>query len=107
MPDLCDHLVEGGRHELVHLGGVVAFDEVGLVTIALEEFLQFAMADAGQDGGAGDLVAVEVQDGQDGAVAGGVQELIGVPTGGRDPVSASPSPTTQEAIKSGLSKTAP
>ena len=49
--------------------GLVAFDEVGLVAVAAEERFQFLVADARQDGRTGDLVAVEVQDRQHGAVA--------------------------------------
>ena len=37
---------------------------------------------AREDGGVRDLVAVEVKDGQDGAVADGVEEFVGVPGGG-------------------------
>ena len=85
LPDLRDHLVEGGRHELVHLGGLVAFDEVGLVAVAAEQLFQFGVADAGEHGRAGDLVAVQVQDGEHGAVVHGVEELVRMPTGGHRP----------------------
>ena len=37
------------------------------------------MTDPGQDGGIGDLVAVEVQDRQNRAVGGRIQELVRVP----------------------------
>ena len=40
------------------------------------------MRDAREDGGVRDLVAVEVKDGKDGAVANGVEEFVGVPGGG-------------------------
>ena len=40
------------------------------------------MGDAGENRWVGDLVAVEVQDGQDRAVGGGVEEFVGVPGGG-------------------------
>ncbi len=43
------------------------------------------MADPGQDGRVGDLVAVQVQDRQHDAVAHRVQELVGVPAGGQRP----------------------
>ena len=66
--DPLDHLVEGGGHQLVHLGGVVARDPVHLVAVAFQQRGQLVVADPGQDGGVGDLVAVQVQDGQDGAV---------------------------------------
>ena len=55
----------------------------GSVAVAAEEVEQVGFGDAGQDGGVGDLVAVEVQDGQDRAVAGRIEELVGVPAGGQ------------------------
>ena len=36
-----------------------------------------------KDGGVGDLVAIQVQDGQNSAVTHGVQELVGLPAGGQ------------------------
>ena len=41
------------------------------------------MGHAAENRGVGDLVAVQVQDGQHGAVALGVQELVGLPAGGQ------------------------
>ena len=80
--DLGDHRVERGGHELVHLHRVVALDEIRRVTVAAEERFQFVMRNARQHGGAGDLVAVQVQDGQHGAVVDRIEELVRVPTGG-------------------------
>ena len=65
--------------------GLVALDEVGLVAVTAEQLFQFVVADAGQHGRVGDLVAVEVQDGQHGAVVDGIEELVRVPTGGQRP----------------------
>src|SRR5580692_1386488 len=66
----------------MHLVGVFPFDEVRRVAIAAEERVELLVRDAREDGGVGDLVAVEVKDGEDGAVADGVKELVGVPGGG-------------------------
>ena len=68
--DFVEDGIERGGHELVHFGGVVALDEIGLVAVTAEQGVQFLVADAREDGGVGDLVAVEVQDGQDRAVVG-------------------------------------
>ena len=63
----------------MHGHGVVALDEIGLPATALEEGLDLLVGDAGEDGRVADLVAVEVQNRQDGAVRHGVNELVGVP----------------------------
>ena len=80
--DLLDALVHDIGHLAVHLGGVAALDEVGLPAAAAEEALQLLMADAGEDGRVGYLVAVEVQNGQNRAVGLGVDELVELPAGG-------------------------
>src|SRR5690606_5517676 len=51
--------------------------------VAPEQAVQLVVADAGEDGGVVDLVAVEVKDWQHGAVPGGIEELVGVPGGGQ------------------------
>jgi hypothetical protein len=43
------------------------------------------VADAREDGRIGDLVAVEVEDRQHGAVADRIDELVGMPGGGERP----------------------
>ena len=78
-PDLADDGVERAGHEPVHRGRVVPLDEVGRVAVAAEELVQLLVADPRQDGGVGDLVAVEVQDRQHRAVGHRVEELVGVP----------------------------
>jgi len=105
--DGADAQVQGRRHGLVHGLGVRTFDEIGGVAVAIEQVFQLLVADARQQGGVVDLVAVEVEDGQHRAVADGVEELADVPGGGQGPVSASPSPTTAATIRSGLSEAAP
>ena len=63
-------------------GGSSPFHEVRRVAVAAEQRLQLLVADAGEDGRVGDLVAVQVQDRQHGPVAHRVQELVGMPGGG-------------------------
>ena len=81
--DFLDDGVHGLGHELVHGHGVVALDEVRLPAAALEEALDLLVGDTGEDGGVADLVAVQVQDGQHGAIGDGVEELVGLPRGGQ------------------------
>ena len=81
--DLPHGPVQGRGHGLVHGGGVIPLDEAGLPAAAPEEALQLAVGDAGEDGGVVDLKAVEVEDGQHGAVADGVEELVGLPGRGQ------------------------
>ena len=59
--------------------GLIAFDEMRRVAVAAQQVIEFLVADAGEHGGIGDLVAVEMQDRQDGAVAHRIQELVRVP----------------------------
>ena len=55
--------------------------EVRLVAHALKELGELLVGHAGEDGGVGDLVAVEVQDRQDDTVGCRVHELVGLPRG--------------------------
>ena len=77
--DLLDDRVEHLRHPLVHRLGLVAVDPVHGVAIALEQRVELVVADPGEDGRVRDLVAVQVEDRQDCAVRGGVEELVRVP----------------------------
>ena len=74
--------IERGSHELVHLNRVVALDEMRRVTVASEERFQFVLRNARQHGGAGDLVAVQVQNGQHGAVVDRIEKFVRVPARG-------------------------
>ena len=60
-------------------------DEARRVAVALEQRAQLVLGDAGQHRRVGDLVAVEVQDRQHGAVARRVEELVRVPARGQRP----------------------
>src|SRR5262249_56638378 len=66
--DVGDALVEGRRHRLVHRLGVGAFNEIRRPAHATEERLDLVSRHAGPEGGVVDLVTVQVQDRQDGAV---------------------------------------
>jgi len=79
--DLRDGLVHGGRHELVHLLGVVAFDELRRPAAATEELVQLLGLYAGQNRRVANLVAIQVQDRQHCPVGDRVEELVGVPGG--------------------------
>ena len=61
---------------------VAAFDEIRLVTIAGEKVRQLLFGNARQHRWPGDLVSIQVEDRQDRAIAGGIQKLVGMPTGG-------------------------
>ena len=67
--------VQRRGERLVHRQRVVSLDPMDLITVAFEELLDILIAVPAQHGGAGDLVAVQVQDGQHGAVADRVEEL--------------------------------
>ena len=64
------------------VAGIVAFDEMRRPAVAAEQGVEFLVRNAREDRGVVDLVAVQVQHGQHGAVAHRVQELVRVPGGG-------------------------
>ncbi len=61
----------------------VTLDEIRCISVAPEEVIQFLVADPSEDAGIGDLVAVEVENGEDSAVSDRVQKFIGVPGSGQ------------------------
>jgi hypothetical protein len=65
----------------MHRERVVTFDEVRLVAVPGQQRLQFFIRDPSQNGRICDLVAVEVQHWQDGAIADGIQEFVRMPRG--------------------------
>ena len=83
--DPVDGVVHGGGHGGVHRQRFAALHEQGLPAIAAQQAGQLRPGDAGQQGGIGDLVTVEVQHRQHGAVAGGIEEFVDVPAGGKGP----------------------
>src|SRR5215813_10661905 len=82
LTDLQDTLLEGSGHGLVHAGRVTAFNKIRCVPVADEERLELLMTDASKERGVIDLVAIEVQDRQHGAVGDRVEELVAVPASG-------------------------
>lgn len=83
--DLVQHAVQRRREGPMHLGGIVAGHHVRLVARPAQEVEQVALGDPGQHGRVGDLVAVEVQDGQHRAVARRIEEHVGEPAAGQRP----------------------
>ena len=81
LPDVLDGLVQRGGHELMHFFRLVAFHKVGRPAAAAQKLLQLLMLDAGQDGRVADLVAVEMQDRQHGAIGDRIEKLVGLPGG--------------------------
>jgi len=79
--DLEDAVLQGGGHRLVHALGIVAFHEMGRPSVALEQARELLARNPREHRRVVDLVAVEVKDRQDRAVADRVQELVGVPRG--------------------------
>ena len=81
--DLLHRRVERCGHGLVHQRRLVPLDKVRRPPIAAEQLFQFLMLDAGQDSRVGNLVAVQVQDRQHGAVRGRIEKLVGMPRRGQ------------------------
>ena len=83
--DVVEGFVEGGCEALMSSGCRLVeldADDQRPPAVALEQGRQLALGDAREHGRVGDLVAVQVEDRQHGAVAGGVQELVAMPAGG-------------------------
>ena len=77
-----DLLKQGGKTRMnarVALVVKTGDKEVRLIAHALKELGEFFIGHAGENGGVGDLVAVEVQDRQDDSVGCRVHELVGLP----------------------------
>lgn len=77
--DLDNAALEGGCHCLVHRVDVVAFHEIWLPAVSEEELFQLLVGYPRQHSRIVDLVAVQVQNGQHGAIDNGVEELVAVP----------------------------
>ena len=63
----------------MHCRGIVTLDEMGRISVSAKQRFKLLMTDPRQHCRIGDLVAVEVQDWQHGAVAHRVEELVGMP----------------------------
>ena len=55
---------------------------MGRIAVAAHQGVEFLAADAGQHRRVGDLVAVQVQNGEHAAVSDRVEKLVAVPAGG-------------------------
>lgn len=84
--DVVEHVVEQLGEALVDRDVVLTveatLEDVRRVAVPDHEGVQLLLADPGEDGRVGDLVAVEVEDRQDDAVLGRVDELVRVPARG-------------------------
>ncbi len=74
--------VEGLGQGTVDLVRVVAGDVEWFMAVSAQQLVEFGLRDAGQHRRVGDLVAVEVEDGEHGTVVDRVEELVRVPGGG-------------------------
>ena len=77
--DLLHRLVQRRGHGFVHQRRLMSLDVIRRPAVAAQELVQFLRLDAREDSRVGDLVAVEVQDGQHGAVGDGIEKFIGLP----------------------------
>ena len=77
--DLSDTVFERGGHFLVHSLRLVALDEIRLVSVTRQQRLQFLARNAGEDGRIGNLVAIQMEHRQHGAVADRIEEFVRMP----------------------------
>ena len=77
--DRVEAVVEGRRELAMDRRRVVALDEMHVVPIAVQDRFDVLVVRPPEDGRARDLVAVEMQDGQHGAVAHGIEEVDPLP----------------------------
>src|SRR6185312_1739762 len=77
--DVRQNGVHGGSHELVHHVWVVSGDETRIVPVASQQRRQLVVADSRENGRTCDLVAVEMQDRNNRAVPGGIEEFVRMP----------------------------
>ncbi len=81
--NLGHHLIQSGRHRLVHRCGLVPFHEIRLIPVTSQQIRQFVFGDARQHRWPRDLVPVQVQNGDYRAIERRIQKLVGMPTGGQ------------------------
>ena len=73
--------IERARQGLVDERWVVTLDEMRIVTVTAQQVRQLLTADTRQHRRIGNLETIEMEDRHDGAVAGGIEKLVRVPTG--------------------------
>ncbi len=74
--------VQRVSHLLMNFLRFAAFDEMRLVTVTGVELDEIVVTHAAGNGGIGDLVAIEMEDGQNGAVASRIEEFVRMPASG-------------------------
>ncbi len=77
--DAVQGVVHGAGHCVMHLRGVAAGHVQRVVPVSAQQRVELVLGDPGQHRRVGDLVSVQVQDRQDGAVVDRVEELVRVP----------------------------
>src|SRR5665213_162961 len=79
-PDVLNGLVQDNRHEIVHLFRVIALHKVRRPAATAKKLLQFVRLNASQDSWVADLVAIEVENRQDGSVGNQVEQFVRLPS---------------------------
>ncbi|MNQ93584.1 hypothetical protein D3C85_1090600 [compost metagenome] len=77
--EISQALVKRAGHFPMHGLGGGSLDKIGLIPQALKVGKKLGMRDTRQNGRIGDLVSVQMQDGQHRSVAGGIQEFVRLP----------------------------
>src|ERR1700682_5359292 len=67
----------------MHRRGFVTLHEVGRPSVASEQLLQFLAGNAGEESWVGNLVTVEMEDGQHRAVGYRIEKFVRMPCGGQ------------------------
>ena len=69
----------------MHQSRIAAFNKNRIMTKAAQHRVKFVVANAGENRGVGDLVAIEMEDREHRAIARGIEEFVGVPRGSEWP----------------------
>src|SRR3954454_21289557 len=83
--NILDHGFEGRGHGLVHGLRLVTLDVISAIPAAFKELGQLFTRNPREYGGAGDLIAVQMQDRNDRPVRYGIEKLVRVPACGQRP----------------------
>ena len=77
-----EHRVHRLRHQLMHRLRIVAINEMRLVAVPAKQLGELFIRQAGKHSWVRNLVAVQMKNGQDSAVALGIEKFVAMPTGG-------------------------
>src|SRR6202041_2473317 len=77
--NLSHDCVQRRGHPLMHGCGLVSLDEIWLPAISGEEMSEFLIVHSPQHGWIRDLVAIQVKNGQDRAIANRIKKFIAMP----------------------------